>query len=184
MLPSIRGGAPRSAEAWITAGSQAPSQDQGGGAGGVFLLQTQSGLSEAINSPGPSPQSSGQSLGKMENHKACKDPISLLWFKHCSSSFSTADITGASFTNASAPGKSGTQSLHLQASCEASQPASSRTSEPSWEPPYSAWAPSATCPHLATSRMNNQGSQILQFGETGLLGNPAQGGDKSPIPGA
>lgn len=76
---------------------------RGGGAGGVLLLQTQSGLSEAINSPGPSPQSSGQSLGKMENHRACKDPISLLWVKHCSSSFSVADITRRPFYKCRGP---------------------------------------------------------------------------------
>lgn len=103
MLPQPGGRAPRSGEAWITAGSQAPSQDRGEGPEGYMLLQTLSGLSEAINSPGPSPQSSGQSLGKMGNHKGCKDPISLLWLKHCSSSFARADITRSLFYKCRGP---------------------------------------------------------------------------------
>ena len=42
----------------------------GGRGTGVVLLQTQAGLPKAACSPGSSPQSPGQSLRKMENHRA------------------------------------------------------------------------------------------------------------------
>lgn len=50
------GRAPRSEEAWITAGSQAPSQDREGRAGGAVLFQTLSGSSEVSDSLGHAPR--------------------------------------------------------------------------------------------------------------------------------
>lgn len=125
LAPSARGRAPRSGGAWITAGSQAPSQDQGGGAGGVLLLQTQSGLSKAISNPGPFPQSTGQSLGKMERPRPVRTPwhplgYGLLWLI-----LHSRHWQGASFTSAEAPGKSWTQTLSPEASRECSYRASS-----------------------------------------------------------
>ena len=152
LAPSAWGRAPRSGEAWITAGSQAPSQDQGGGAEGVLLLRTLSGLSEAINSPGPSPQSSGQSLGKMGNHKSCTDPISLLWLKHCS--FAIAHITRSLFYKCRGPW---VEQYYLPWRAGLDSKASSRTS--SLDPSHSSGAPAATYSHLGISRMNNFCSQ-------------------------
>ena len=101
--PQPGGRAPRSGEAWITAGSQAPSQDQGGGAEGVLLLQTLSGLSEAINSPGLSPRALANPWGRWETTRAARTPISLLWLKHCSSSFAIAHITRSLFYKCRGP---------------------------------------------------------------------------------
>lgn len=124
---------------------------RGEGPEGYLLLQTLSGLSEAINSPGPSPQSSGQSLGKMGNHKGCKDPISLLWLKHCSSSFAIADITRSLFYKCRGPWIEQYPILPWRGGLGSRT--SSRTS--SLEPSHSSGASAATYPHLGISRKNN-----------------------------
>ena len=154
LLPQPGGRAPRSGEAWITAGSQAPSQDQGGGAEGVLLLQTLSGLSEAINSPGLSPRALANPLGRWETTRAARTPISLLWLKHCSSSFAIAHITRSLFYKCRGPR---VEQYYLPWRAGPGSRASSRTS--SLDPSHSSGAPAATYPHLGISRKNNFCSQ-------------------------
>ena len=151
LLPQPGGRAPRSREAWITAGSQAPFQDRGGGAGGVFAPPNPVWVVRSHQLPGPSPRSSGQSLGKVGNHKGCKDPISLLWLKLRSSSFAIADITRSLFYKCRGPWIE--QYPNLPSRGGPGSRTSSRTS--SLEPSHSSGAPAATYPHLGISRKNN-----------------------------
>lgn len=152
LAPSARGEGPQVGRSldhsWKPGAFPGPG---GEGPEGYLLLQTLSGLSEAINSPGPSPQSSGQSLGKMGNHKGCKDPISLLWLKHCSSSFAIADITRSLFYKCRGPWIEQYPILPWRGG--PGSRTSSRTS--SLEPSHSSGAPAATYPHLGISRKNN-----------------------------
>ena len=75
LAPSAGGRAPRSREAWITAGSQAPFQDWGEGPEGYLLLQTLSGLSEAINSLAPLPRALANPWGRWETTRAARTPL-------------------------------------------------------------------------------------------------------------
>lgn len=92
---------------------------------------------------GPCPQSAGPSLGQMENHSACKDTISLLRVKHCSSSFSIANTAGEPPLQEQRPQRKAVYTLL-------------------W-PAHSGGAPAATYPRLGTSRKNDLCSQAHQF---------------------
>lgn len=152
LLPQPGGGPPGQEKPGSQLEARRLPRTRGEGPNGVLLLRTLSGLSEAINSPGPSPQSSGQSLGKMGNHKGCKDPISLLWLKHCS--FAIAHITRSLFYKCRGPW---VEQYYLPWRAALDSKASSRTS--SLDPSHSSGAPAATYPHLGISRMNNFCSQ-------------------------
>ena len=123
----------------------------GGGARGVFAPPNPVWVVRSHQLPGPSPRSSGQSLGKVGNHKGCKDPISLLWLKLSSSSFAIADITRSLFYKCRGPWIE--QYPILPSRGGPGSRTSSRTS--SLEPSHSSGGPAATYPHLGISRKNN-----------------------------
>lgn len=102
----------------------------------------------------PLPRALANPWGRWETTRAARTPISLLWLKHCSSSFAIAHITRSLFYKCRGPW---VEQYYLPWRGGPGSRASSRTS--SLDPSHSSGAPAATYPHLGVSRKNNFCSQ-------------------------